>query len=109
MGFRRAAFARLRHDEPVTESFLAIYTYVADMEQRRVPHREAHLAWLRGLAERGTLLVAGATREPPDTGMLVLRGADVLEVRRLLLDDPYAAANLIVGVVVRSFGLAIGG
>jgi hypothetical protein len=33
----------------------------------------------------------------------------VLDVRRLLLDDPYAAANLILGVVVRPFGLAIGG
>ena len=93
----------------MAESFLVIYTYVADMEQRRVPYREDHLAWLRGLAERGTLLVAGATREPPDTGVLVFRATDVHEVRRVLLDDPYAAGNLITGVVVRPFGLAVGG
>ena len=89
--------------------FLVIYTYVPDMEQRRVPHREAHLAWLRGLAGAGTVRVAGATREPADTGVLVVRAADVHAVRRLLLDDPYAAANLITGVVVRPFGLAVGG
>jgi uncharacterized protein len=90
-------------------TFLVIYTYVADMEQRRVPHREDHLAWLRTLADGGTLLVAGATREPVDSGVLVVRAVDVHEVRRLLLDDPYAAANLITGVVVRPFGLVIGG
>jgi uncharacterized protein len=78
-------------------------------EQRRVPHRQDHLAWLRALADGGTLLLAGATREPADTGVLVVRAADVHEVRRLLLDDPYAAANLISGVVVRPLGLAVGG
>jgi hypothetical protein len=95
----------------MTESpptFLVIYTYVADMEQRRVPHRQDHLAWLRDLADGGTLLLAGATREPVDTGVLVMCAADVHEVRRLLLDDPYAAANLISGVVVRPLGLAVG-
>jgi uncharacterized protein len=102
----------VQHDDLVTESpltFLVIYTYVADMEQRRVPHRQDHLAWLRELADGGTLLLAGATREPVDNGVLVLRAADVHEVRRLLLDDPYAAANLISGVVVRPLGLAVGG
>jgi uncharacterized protein YciI len=89
--------------------FLVIYTYVPDMDQRRVPHREEHLAWLRGLAGAGTVRVAGATREPADTGVLVVRAADVHAVRTLLLDDPYAAANLITGVVVRPFGLAVGG
>jgi uncharacterized protein YciI len=92
-------------DTPPT--FLVIYSYVADMEQRRAPYREDHLAWLRKLADGGILLVAGATREPVDTGVLVVRAADVHEVRRLLLDDPYAAANLISGVVVRPFGLVV--
>jgi uncharacterized protein YciI len=90
-------------------TFLVIYTYVPEMEQRRVPHREEHLAWLRGLAEAGTLRVAGATREPADTGVLVVHAEDVHTVRRLLLDDPYARANLITGVVVRPFGLVVGG
>lgn len=111
-GRSAAAHVAGRHDGPVTDSppiFLVIYTYVADMEQRRVPHRQDHLTWLRDLADGGTLLVAGATREPVDTGVLVLRATDIHEVRRLLLDDPYAAANLISGVVVRPFGLAVGG
>jgi uncharacterized protein YciI len=90
-------------------TFLVVYSYVQDMEQRRVPHRQDHLAWLHGLAGQGTLVLAGATQDPPDTGVLVMRGTDVHEVRRLLLDDPYAAANLVNGVVVRPLGLAVGG
>jgi uncharacterized protein YciI len=102
----------VRQDDAVTENlptFLVLYSYVPDMEQRRTAHRPDHLAWLRELAEKGTLLLAGATQDPVDTGVLVFRGADVREVRRLLLDDPYATANLISGVVVRPLGLAVGG
>ena len=43
---------------------------------------------------------------PVDTRVLVVRGDDVDEAHRLPFDDPYAAANLIVGVVVRPIGLA---
>jgi len=88
---------------------LVIYTYVPDMAQRRAASRADHLAWLRGLADAGTLVLAGATLDPVDTGVLVLRADDLHAARRLLLDDPYAAANLIVGVTVRPIGLAVGG
>ncbi len=90
-------------------TFLVLYTYVPGMEQRRAAARQSHLDWLRGLADAGRLVLAGATQDPVDTGVLVLRGSDVHQVRRLLLDDPYAAANLIVGVAVRPIGLAVGG
>lgn len=90
-------------------TFLVLYQYVPDMEQRRTPHRPAHLDWLRKQAEAGRLILAGATLDPVDTAVLVVRGEDVLAVRRMLLDDPYAAANLVVGVTVRPMGVAIGG
>jgi len=92
----------------VTDTFLVIYTYVQDMDNRRLPYRPDHLAWVRGLADQGRLLLAGATQDPVDTGVQVVRAGDVREVRELLLDDPYAAANLITGVVVRPLGLAVG-
>lgn len=102
----------MRHDDAVTDTaptFLVVYTYVPGMQERRTPHREAHLAWLRGLADTGTMVLAGATQDPVDTGVLVMRASDAHAVRRLLVDDPYAAANLITGVVVRPLGLAVGG
>lgn len=90
-------------------TFVVTYHYVPGMEERRTPHRPDHLAWLRELAEAGTMVLAGATLDPVDTAILIVRGVDLHAVRRLLLDDPYAKANLIVEVSVRPMGLAVGG
>lgn len=90
-------------------TFLVRYHYVPDMESRRGPHREAHLAWLRELAAAGTVVLAGATRDPVDTGVIVVRAASQHDVRKLLVDDPYAAAGLITGTEIRPIGLAVGG
>ncbi|HEX6074117.1 MAG TPA: YciI family protein [Micromonosporaceae bacterium] len=90
-------------------TFLVTYTYVTDMENRRTPHRQDHLTWLRAEADAGHMVLAGATLDPVDTGVLVVRGEDVYQVRRMLLDDPYAKANLITAVTVRPLGLAVGG
>ncbi len=90
-------------------TFLVTYQYVPDMESRRAPYRQDHLVWLRALAGAGQLVFAGATVEPVDTGLLVVRGASVLDVRHLLLRDPYAQADLITAVTVRRLGIAVGG
>jgi uncharacterized protein YciI len=90
-------------------TFMVMYRYVPEMEKRRTPHRPDHLAWLREAAEAGQMILAGATLEPVDTGILIVRAEDAHAVRRLLLDDPYAKANLIVGITIRPVGLAVGG
>lgn len=90
-------------------TFVVTYRYVPEMADRRTPYREDHLAWLRGLNEEGRLILAGAVLDPVDSAVLIMRGEDMHAVRRTLLDDPYAKANLIVGVSVRPIGLAIGG
>jgi len=90
-------------------TFIVIYRYVPEMESRRTPHREEHLAWLRGLAEQGLILLAGALQDPVDSAVLVVRAQDPYGARILLVDDPYAKANLITGVTVRPIGLAVGG
>ena len=90
-------------------TFLVIYRYVEDMENRRTPYRPEHLGWLGRLHEAGRLVLAGATREPVDTGVLIFRDDDADAVRQLLTEDPYAKAGLITGVEVRPIGLAFGG
>lgn len=90
-------------------TFLVTYRYVPDMEQRRAQRRADHLAWLRAGAEEGWMVLAGATLDPVDSAVLIVKASDGYAVRRRLLDDPYASANLIVGVEVRPIGLAIGG
>jgi uncharacterized protein YciI len=90
-------------------SFLVTYHYVPEMAERRTPHREAHIAWLRAGAEAGHLVLAGALQDPVDTGVLIFQAGDAHAVRRLLVDDPYAAANLIVGTSIRQIALVVGG
>jgi len=90
-------------------SFVVTYRYVPDIERRRAPHRDAHLAWLRELAEQGVVLLAGAVQDPVDSAVLVVRAADLHAARRLLIDDPYAKANLISEVMARPIMLVVGG
>lgn len=90
-------------------TFLVVYRYVDGMETRRTPYRQEHLRWLGELHAAGRLLLAGATREPVDTGVLIVTATDADAVRRLLADDPYAEAGLITATDVRPIGLAFGG
>src|SRR5262249_13139312 len=90
-------------------TFMVMYRYVPEMERRRTPHRQDHLGWLREAAEAGQLILAGATLDPVDTRILIVRAEDAYAVRRLLLDDPYVKAKLVVGITVRPVGLAVGG
>ena len=69
-------------------TFIVNYRYVPEMESRRTPHREEHLAWLRGLAEQGLILLAGALQDPVDSAVLVVRA-----------QDPYGAQTLLASRV----------
>ena len=56
-------------------------------------HREAHLAYLAGLNERGLLLISGR-RTPPVGGLLVLDAADLEEAKAIVAEDPFAKAGV---------------
>jgi uncharacterized protein len=90
-------------------TFLVIYRYVPGMEERRTPHRPAHIEWLKDMHSANRLILAGALQDPVDTGVLIFRAPDAYTVRQLLLHDPYARADLVVEVSVRPLGIAVGG
>ena len=91
----------------MAETFAVSYGYVPEMDQRRVPHREAHLKFLRGLADQDRLLLAGALTEPVDGGWLVVRAESAAAARAMVDADPYALAGLIRSVTIRSITLAV--
>ena len=74
---------------------LLLYDYVEDMLDRRMPHREAHLARITQQRDAGNLVLAGALGDPPIGGALVFKGLDADAVERFVLDDPYMKAGLI--------------
>lgn len=69
------------------------YTYVADVLERRAPHREAHLALLRRLHDEGALVMAGATGDPVSGALLVFR--DAAAAGSFAAEDPYGAAGIV--------------
>lgn len=88
-------------------AFAIVYGYVPDMENRRTPHRQAHLDFLRSAADRGELVLAGALTDPVDGGILIVRATDAGAARVFADGDPYAAAGLVRSVTIRPMALVV--
>ncbi|MEA2178819.1 MAG: hypothetical protein QOG77_2116 [Solirubrobacteraceae bacterium] len=58
-------------------------------------HREAHLAFLAGLNERGVILVSGR-RKPPVGGVVVIDAEDLEAATAIMAEDPFAVAGVAV-------------
>ncbi len=71
------------------------YDYVPDILERRVPHREAHLAHAHASAERGELVIAGALGDPPHAAMFAFEVGDAAVVEEFVAADPYVKADLV--------------
>lgn len=65
--------------------------------QRRAPHRDAHLALVRGAHARGDIVMAGALGDPPGEALLIFRGEGPQVAETFARQDPY----VINGVVAR--------
>lgn len=75
------------------------YEYVADVLERRAPHRQAHLEHIRRWsAERG-LVLAGATGDPPSGALFVFEG-EPAEAEAFAAADPYGVAGLVAATRV---------
>ena len=74
---------------------ILLYDYVADVLERRAPHREAHLARIAEWSASGALLMAGPLGDPPTGALLVFGDLPDAEIERFADGDPYLAAGLI--------------
>jgi uncharacterized protein YciI len=70
------------------------YTYVADILERRPPHREAHLALVAEWEGSGRIVIAGALGDPP-TGALFAFDCPESEIEKFTAADPYIANGLV--------------
>jgi uncharacterized protein YciI len=87
----------------MASTFAVIYTYTDDTGLREAT-RPAHRDYLRGLADDGTLLVAGAwaPSEAPG-GLLVFRAEDKAAVQAIVDGDPYTTAGVVAGADIREW------
>jgi len=81
------------------------YAYVENMLERRVPHREAHLAHARAWKEDGRILAGGATGDPPSGALFVFQ-ADA-DPDAFAEADPYVRAGLVTEHRVERWNVVI--
>jgi hypothetical protein len=87
---------------PVLHTLLR-YDYVADVLERRAPHREGHLALIRAWKQEGRIVLAGAVGDPPHGALFVLRDAE--DAQALVDADPYARNGLVTQWRVEPIGV----
>ena len=74
---------------------ILFYDYVADIVERRAPHRPDHLAHVQGYKQDGKVVAGGALGDPVTGAAIVFAVEDEDEVRRFVERDPYIRAELV--------------
>lgn len=86
-------------------TYVLMYKYVADIVERRAPHREAHLNRIEALRAGGRLIVAGPFGDPPAGAVIGFKGLTREEVEAWADTDPYVTAGLVVERSVEPWAL----
>jgi len=89
--------------------YILFYKTVKDYLERRVPLREAHLAYANASYDRGEMYMAGALAEPADSAVLVFKGDSPKAAEEFAKNDPYVLNGLILEWTVRPWTVVIGG
>ncbi len=89
--------------------YILFYKTVEDYIEKRVPFRNAHLAYAEEAQKRGELILAGALDEPVDTAVLVFKCDSPKPAEDFAKNDPYLLNGLIKEWSVRPWTVVIGG
>jgi len=87
------------------DTYLLLYTYVADMADRRGPYREEHLAKIRAARDAGQITMAGALGTPPTGGAMVWTGVTPADIERFTAADPYVINGLVTSQRIERWNL----
>ncbi|MBI4587120.1 MAG: hypothetical protein HY717_24170 [Planctomycetes bacterium] len=89
------------------KTYAAIFTFVPDIMERRLPYREAHLKHFYELRDAGKILLAGPWADPYDGALVVFRAESPDEVERLIQEDAYYQARLWTNILIREWDMVI--
>ncbi len=87
--------------------FAVRYTYDERADVRDLVRPE-HREWLTAQADAGVLLGSGPFEDAPPGALLVFRVADVVTLRTLLAQDPFAREGLVAATEVRAWDIVRG-
>ena len=86
--------------------YILFYDYVADVAQRREPHRAGHLSLLNAIHHDGKLVMAGAYTDPLDGAALIFTERQAAEA--FVKADPYIANGLVSAHRIREWNVVVG-
>ena len=88
--------------------FLLFYDYVANIAERRTPHRPGHLALIKEYVDRGEIVLGGAFADPLDGAAIVFNVADRAKVDDFVKRDPYVVNGLVTKSRIREWSVLVG-
>lgn len=118
-GFRNSIFNHVRRvKSPVrlmasdqSKHLILEYAYVADILERRGPHRSKHLEIAENLRIQGKLVAAGPINESlsafPCGAIFVFHGS-LDDVNSFVEQDPYVLNNLVTKHSIREWTVVVG-
>lgn len=90
------------------KTFALKYVYVANMMEKRIPIRPAHLEFTKSFVDRKILIAGGALVPEVEEGLLIFKGTRD-QVEDFAKNDPYVKEGLIVKYSVHEWAVAVGG
>lgn len=88
--------------------YLLIYQTAPDYLTRRGEFRQRHLALAWEFADRGELLLGGATGDPADGAVLLFKGDSPAAAEAFANADPYVRNGLIADWTVKPWNTVVG-
>jgi len=88
--------------------FILFYDYVENILEKRIPHREAHLALATEYVNKGELVLGGAFTNPVDGAAIVFKLKDKALVEAFVDKDPYVINGLVKKWHIREWTAVVG-
>lgn len=88
--------------------YILFYDYVADIVERRGPHRPAHLELAEAARAAGRIVLAGAYGDPVKGAAFIWRCDDASPIEAFVASDPYVANGLVTGWRIEPWNVVIG-
>ncbi len=88
--------------------YILFYDYVEDYMERRTVLRTDHMVLADAAVERGELILAGATANPPDMGVLCWHVKDKAVIEEFAKNDPYVINGLVTKWTIRDWTVVKG-
>jgi hypothetical protein len=85
--------------------FVLEYQVVDHYAERRTPFRAEHLRHLQAAKDRGEVVMAGATGDPPSGALLVFTSESAAAAESFARNDPYVREGLITRWTVKPWHL----